>query len=195
MTRPLSPAAREALDWLVVHLCESKLPRHADLGAFLSFRLHEPVAEPVREWGVRHSTDLVSQFDDQQAARISIALCPPGCDLVSRLPGGEWETVAREPVVPAEPVSVLPEGDGTGEGLREALRAEIEMLKIRADLRRQQRDEARAERDRLREEVTQLRAENDRVAVAIQRVCYEASGRVVSVSRVLRALDSDVSKP
>lgn len=54
--------------------------------------------QPSREWGVRHTTGLTDKFDSEDEARakrdaVGWDCCMPGCSLVSRVPGGEWEPV------------------------------------------------------------------------------------------------------
>lgn len=51
--------------------------------------------EPVRQWGVKHSSLLVSKWDTEEEARESAETCNLfamiGCKVVTRLPDGEWE--------------------------------------------------------------------------------------------------------
>ena len=68
-----------------------------ELAAERVAHLIEPVPEPVREWGVRHGDDCklvrpgrVTVYDSEDRARnAGPAKC--SADLVSRVPGGEWE--------------------------------------------------------------------------------------------------------
>lgn len=77
-------------------------------------------------------------------------------------------SLAREPVVPAEPVSVLPEGDGTAEAVSDDLRASRELAEERAN-----RDKPLAAFSQLDAENKTLREQAGRMAEDIERLTVE----------------------